>query len=719
MNNLHTLQGLFNEIQKCESKEFSQNIQLAVNLIPKDESFIMILHTLLGCKNNSWPPRVNLFIKRVFEELITNNSDAIEGILKYCVLFVESKSKKCRKHALRLIHTINEIKEFEMGADRLQIISEHLFDKDAGVRKEALKICLTKQNKLLNESLHVEGVLKDVLRYDANLEIRKMALSLLQINKSTLNCVIERSIDSNVKIRIIFWQCCFLKIKVEELSKQQRIFLLRNAQNEREFDAKQIFQGVVKRLGIVKFVGYFYDRDGALDVFIDEYLKDNNIEFGLEKDGKLKVVIDGNSNEVKEIYQNDSEFEAGYIYFLNKYYKLIEENEGRDRLNMLELEELLELIYNKSIEVENKVREGVILNEEIDVVTGMLRLLVFYDIFVEDVKQMVLAIIKVLLIKCNVREIVEEAVLLCKRICNDEENIKFFRKIIAKTKESDICYIVCEYVMKHLKYGILHENIVSDISIPNIPKSIDILFWHILHKPGTQIEELYFSYLPTKRVLEGTTDLVLSGVLQPENFLTVVQTQIAALNENAVVPITKLILAEFVDSEICIKYLLIVYYSTDNEYLQQHLSIFFTEFFFKSSKPLIECFCEVVEIIVDNHKVFIDQCLFWIHNSAYFNGSQLLFYSVGLFLYKNYDLLKTHKLYFYVLEKINISPCWNNLLTKKIIYIITQIIKRRPRQNVNLLLNRLMEIDDGYPMNNDDFNAFIEIINTTSVGTKT
>ncbi len=742
MNNVNILQDIFNQIQECDSKIYSENIKMAVKLIPMDDSFIKILHLILICKSATLPARISLFMKRVFEELMISHSDIVEGILNYLVSFTNCKSAKCRKRALNIINLIIQVGKTDLKSDLLQIITEHLFDKDTSVRKEALNICLLKQNDNINETLKIQGVIKDVLRYDPNIEIRKMALSRLEVSKSTINCIIERSIDCNMKIRRIFWIHCFPKIQIDMLKYEQRIFLMKNARNEREFDAKSIFLELIFRIGILKFIEYFYYNDPVFDIFIEEYLKNNKIEFKLDK------------------------FDNGYLYFLRKYYKYTEDNFGRDKLSLIDLEDLLGMIYDRFKELEdsmnnetkeikpdlispdkissnshqisvnssdqnqlkfnqnqlkfnqNQLKSDQIglndsnpdIKKKIGIIVELFKLLSFYDIFKGDVKHMVLKIISYLLSKCYIPEIVEESIIICKKISNTDENIIFFRKIISKIKGKKSCFLVCEYIMKHLDFGILHQNIFTEIVIPNLSESSNILFWYYLKQPSNSIEELYLSFLPGQKFIEGATDLVLSNILDVTKISELIYHQLNIFDINAVVPTTKLILGNKVPPIKYIKQLLIIYYSTDNDYIQQHLSLFFNEFFFKSSKPLIDVFCDLIEIIIDNHKVFIDQCLYWIQNSNYLNGSQYLFYYVSLFLFKNYETIETHKLYFYVLDKIQVSSTWDKILTKKIIHLITQIIKKRPRENAHALLTRLMEIDDGFPMDQNEFENFIKSI---------
>lgn len=458
------LQQVFNQIQTCTPRIYSENISKAVDLIVVDTSFLTILHTIFACRKNTVPPRVALFLKRVFEELQSSRLDVLEGILRYTLPFTSCKNIKFRRHVLKIIHMILVIKRFDLPIDILQCLSERLFDKDSGVRKEALKIWLLFQDENLNDTLKIHGVLKDVLRYDQIYEIRKMALLEITISPSTINCVIERCVDMNIHVRKIFWIACFPKLFLKDLPDYQRIYLMKSAAVEREFDAKSIFIQYISHLGIEEFAENFYCTEPAFDEFIEALLINGDYDFTLTK------------------------FTRSYIYLLNIFYKFKEDKYGRDCLLLMSLVEFLDIIYYRSMDLEAQIKEynpdGIEfqngtdqfadeIKNDISVITGMFKIFSFYDIFTEETRKSILKIINLLLTKCIVREIVEEAIILCKRIC--PQNLTgFLGSIIKNTKGTRLCFALCECIMKHLLFSDMHEAIFQEIALTNLSQSADV-----------------------------------------------------------------------------------------------------------------------------------------------------------------------------------------------------------------------------------------------------
>lgn len=621
------------------------------------------------------------------------------------------------------------ITEYKLDAIVLQLIGERLFDKESGVRKEALRICLNNQEACLNESLKIQGVLKDILRHDHVPDIRRMCLEGIIVCKSTLNSVIERCVDSNLAVRRAFWITAFSKINYKDILPEQRIFLMKSAFIERELNAKNIFINFVRNIGFEEFIYNFHCKETCYEEILEMVFMED--EYKLNK------------------------YTPEYIHFMYVYYRHIENKDGRDALKLSKLEEFLEILYERCLIIQDKINDEINgenneknndkindivdsnidkINDDIQIAIGLFKLLEFYDIFMDSERKSVLKIINLLLLKCEIKEIVEESIILTKRICN-KDITNFIGSIIKKVKNKKICYVICEYVMKHLEFSEMHQAIFQEIVITNINESIGIIFWYVVANPSEYTKEFYLSFLPNKKILEGATDLTLMGILEWSEISEQFITQIEDFNENVVIPITKLLLAgEVVDKKgdenivgenivsenmidknmienFCkfrivdkiFKNLLLIYYSTESACIQQYLSLFFNEYLLNDSTPLINSYCEISQLITANHKIFLDQSLYWIRNSEKKNGSQILFFNISVFIYKNYDEIKNRKHLFQTLEKINVLPCWDLNMTKWIIYILSSIIKMKPRENIQALLAQVIEVDDGSPMQSDQF----------------
>lgn len=679
METLNQLQEIFNEIQNCDSKRFNENMLKTLSIIPIDNSFLRIIDCILVYSKNSPPPKVIHFIRRILEELKETNNDIFNIISLYLLEMTQCKRAKIRRNALKLIQLILLIQNGCNDNDYLAKIAEKLFDKDTSVRKEALKICLSFQSHRLSDSLTIQTAIKDMIRYDTSQEIRKIGFLGLELNESTLNCILERCIDSSAAIRKAFWTEYFPKIDLKSLNYTQRIYLMKKGINEREFNAKDIFLEKIRTYGLNQFIEDFYSEDHEYNVCIEAYLTNNEEKYELDR------------------------YTPSYLYFLNCYYKITEDKYGRDSLNLLPLDEFLQIFHLKCVELEKLDKNTDEAKNQFQILKYFIKILGFYDFFTDDSKKYIISIVNYIILSCNFVPVVEECVILLVKTCS-ENLIKILGSLIKKTRGKTICFSICEAVMKHLELCEMHNAILSEIAILDIEQSVNIFFWYYMKNPNPNIEEQYLSMLPNKKVIEGCTDLVLRNILDVSKIEECLLTQISRFNQSCVIPICKLLLGKKISSTEYIKYLLLIYYSTEVESIQQYLSLFFYEYFKNNPEALINIFCDVLELITANHKIFVDQALFWISNSQDSLKYQLLYFNICVSIQNRYETLVNKKYCFLALSLIPIEPTWDKIITKKIITVFGLIIRKRPRENVNVLLNQLVEIDDGAPLLIEDYN---------------
>lgn len=681
MDTLAKLQDIFNDIQTCDPRRFSENLTEALNLLPTDNSFLRIIDSVLLSDKNSLPPKVAHFIRRILEEQSHSNKMIFNSILSYLSDKLNCKNTKVRRNSLKFISLMICIDKSSLYSTLLERIAERLFDKEPSVRKEALKICIPFQMHSLGDSITIQTTIKDMIRYDQSHEIRKIAFLGLEFNSNTLNCILERCIDSNVQIRKAFWQQYFDKIDLQKLDHCQRIYLMKKGINEREFDAKSIFIQKIRQIELKSFIEYFYCEDEEYENCISDYLKDSSEEYYLDN------------------------YTPSYLNFLCCYYKVKEERDGRDSLKLYDLEEFVQIFYFKCKETEELMAKNLESSEQsLKVLKYLLKILGYYDIFTEESKKFVYSIINYLSQQPFFSSIVEDYVSLGIRI-SDDKAVHFVGNLIKNTKGKPTCLLICEFAMKHLPYGEFYDAILSEIAIFHIDSSYNILFWYLMKNYKSEIEEQYLNYLPNKKVIEGLTDLILSNIITVDKIERCLFIQLSKFNISAVIPTCKLLLAKKISDSDFLKQLLIIFYSTDNEPIQQYLALFLIEYFKISVESLIEIFCPVLELITSNHKVFVNQSIFWISNSQAPNGLQMLFFNVCVFILSNYESLVNKKYLFNTLSKINVSDKWDSILTKKIIFLLSAILRKRPRENVNALLNPILEIDDGIPMSTADFES--------------
>lgn len=686
MNTLTRLQLIFNEIQSCDAKKFSESLGEVLKLVPIDNSFLRIIDSVILTDKNTLPPKVAHFIRRVLEEQSHSNKIVFGSILGYLANKIGCKSTKVRRNSLKFISLMISIDKSYLTSTLLEKIAERLFDKEQSVRKEALKICIPFQTYSLGDTITIQTTIKDMIRYDQSHEIRKIAFLGLEFCSGTLNCILERCIDSNTQIRKAFWSQYFDKIDLKQLDHCQRIYLMKKGLNEREFDAKTIFIRKVKELGLKSFIENFYCEDDEYENCIADYLKDCTEEYCLDN------------------------YTPSYLNFLCFYYKIKEDRDGRDSLKLFDLEEFVQIFYLKCKETEKILENGIgDVNQHFKVLKYLLKILSFYDIFTEESKKFVYSIINHLSQQANFTQIVEDYVLLGIKISNDKA-VNFIGNLVRNTKGKPVCFLICEFAMKHLPYSEMFDAILGEIAIFQIENSYNILFWYLMKNYKPEVEEQYLNFLPNKKVIEGVADLVLSNIINIDKIKEPLAMQLSKFNTASVIPICKLLLAKKITDFDFLKNLLIIFYSTDNESIQQYLALFFIEYFRESIEPLVEIFCKVLEMITSNHKIFIDQTIFWISNSRKANGLQTLYFNICIFIVNNYDSLLNKKYLFNTLAKINVSDQWDSILTKKIIFLLGIILRKRPRENANSLLNPLVEIDDGEPISSEDFESVKKLI---------
>lgn len=736
---LTNLKFIMNEIQTCDADKFAKNVKEVIKNIEKDNSFLQIINTILVYQNNTIPSKIVLFLKKIFEELFEHKQEILNAIILYIADKLNCKIAKIRIHSLSLINMI--LKHYKTPNqtifDIIQLVNEKLFDKDTSVRKEAMKICINYQNLLLHENLSVQTTLKDAIRFDSASEIRKIGLLGLEINESTLNCILEKAMDINLSVRNVFWSFIFPKINLFELETCKIIYLLKLAFTEREINLKTLFLNRFVDYGFLNAIDLIYTEDTVL---IDKI-----INFYIISDGRYDLramFLDNKNFPFNDNYFNTTfdyllNFKPSFLHFLNLFFVLTEENKGRDNLCLIPIECFLLTLYKKCEELEE-----VLINDEQEFnnckksIQKLFKLLIFYDIFTESDKKMILSLISNLILKSHVVEVVEECIILSKRVC-DNNLVNFLGSIIKKTKNTPICFLVCEFIFKYFpennfyNIGEMKNAIISEIAMLNLSQCANLFYWYLVsNNENKNIEQLYLGFLPNFKILQGVVDLIILGSIKEHTIVEeIFKTQInlfysdvsnSTTVENIIPLICKLMLAKKINEIEYIKFMLVDFYITKAENIQQYLSLFFFEFFRLNPEFLIDSFCQVLGLIEINQKTFIDQSIYWLQLQSEINmknNLQDLFFKITLFYLNNYDNLNNKKYYYQTLEliqkysNINSNIFINSLNNKKIIYLLSCIIKKKPKENFNLILTKIMEIDDGSPMEGGVFEELKLLIN--------
>ncbi|KAM0671236.1 chromosome condensation complex Condensin [Ordospora colligata] len=718
-SDLYRMQLIFNEIQGCDSKRYSESLNEVIEILNTQEllnEFCRILDTILVCKKPSIPLRILNFLRRTFEDVSEDPSrqQFIIEIFSYLIQAVDSRMHKVRRNSLSVIGLLLDVLQpSTIDSVVIQKLCERLFDKDKGVRKETIRVLSGFQGSELNRNVKVVNLFKDILRYDPNNDVRMFMLSVISVEQSTYNCVIERCMDMDESIRKMFYGICLPKIDMKELSADKRVFLMERAVVERDFDAKG------KLVDVLLSVHCLPEQ---LEVLVDEFY-DTSALGHLET--LLRSVFDrvGCSKSFEYVISRPTEKNT-FLYLTELQY--IEEKDGRDALCLPEIDEFVSVMYESCMSVmECTMDES--RREMVNRMRNLFRIAKMYDLFSDTSRRCIQGIIYKLLAKSCMEEIVEEvvdeAMQITSVVCDTDLN-SFIGSVVKKSMHVSpgICLMVCKQVMRHIRpFSSLHSAIVDEIVVPNIENGgmvvevLEIGFFYVLERDNAVIVQgLIDAMSDSHRVWCMCVDLAI--YTRNQTILIPVEEYARDIlerfdDEQMIIPVSKLILSGCVSDnelkEMFVKFALAKYYCTDDDHLKQYCSVMFFEMFCKDSSILIEVFCDIIESINEcSYKVFISQSLYWIGNSKYVNGSQQLFYKICIRLAAENGDERYKKLLLGVLDSIDVLACWESCLTKKIIFCCSIIAKRLGnRLNLGDSVTRLMEVDDGEPISKEDLES--------------
>ena len=133
-----------------------------LKLIPKDNSFLTVVDSIVMADRNSLPPKVAHFVRRILEEQSQSNKVVFEAILLYLIDKLTCKSTKVRRNSLKFISLMICIDKKYLSSNLLEKIAERLFDKEQSIRKEALKICILFQTYSIGDSITIQTTIKNI-----------------------------------------------------------------------------------------------------------------------------------------------------------------------------------------------------------------------------------------------------------------------------------------------------------------------------------------------------------------------------------------------------------------------------------------------------------------------------------------------------------------------------------------------------------------------------
>ncbi|KAK6090589.1 hypothetical protein P3W45_000312 [Vairimorpha bombi] len=702
---IQTLQIMFNEIQICDSKRYSEHLSNFISIGKENKSFDLILHVIypiLLCKKYPIPSKIVLFIKRFVEEITQTREGSliVLSLFDHLIGLIDSKTTRVRRNSLYLLNMLSSLNSLneKINTITLEKISERLFDKEKGVRKEAILILRRYQNYDLSESTKISNIFKNLCRYDPSNEVRKLAFENLEANILTYNCIIDRCADINLGIRTLFYRKFLENINIKEIRHDKKVFLLRRVFSEREIDCVDLF---------VNFCILYYDLPTEFPSLVSDFYHPSIIR-KLEKLIKRLLNLFDCDITGNRIIEDPS---LGNILFYYMYLTYIEDTKGKDELNLIDLSKFVEFVYefSKNNEESDKI-------EKCRILFSILNL---YDVF-DDVSKKIFFSTVFKLIKNEVSdEILDEVIKLVYKI--DKSNgDKIFGSLIHKNIETNPLYSlkICMFILKYSQsVDQMQDAIINEIVLNFQDKGPEFyeliakcLFYYLIMNQDDKIFKSFVSY---KDKCSTFSSLIfdLSLNFKEDKYLTiaksVMQSSLEQKDVSVIIPGSKLILSKQLDDEsMILKYFIFAlefYYSEDDEQIQQYLNVFFHEYFKTDSSVLLDAFCPVYENLEINEKYFVDQILYLIENSEKINGTQLLFYKICVNIYLYYSESKQVKKFIYVLNRINIIGAWNNILTKKILFCCTQLMKKSGlNKKFTEFVNSLMNIDDGEPISQED-----------------
>ena len=703
---IEKLKLMFNEVQLCDSKKNSENLNLMLKIIKKIsfENFIHVLYPIFLGKKKKFPNKLKNFLRQLFDYLSLDNdsNNIIVNLYNYLIFLSDSKITRvriCSLCLLQLITTVNATDE------NLYKLTERLFDKDKNVRKNAALILCNYQTFELKNNTKIIDLFKNLLRYDNSNEIRKIIFENIQVNVITQNCILERISDKNLVIRKLFYKNFIEKINLRELEKTKRIDILRKIFSERDFDSVDFFCNACSQ---------YYDLPTEIPIlFYDFY--DPKYFLILKKLSQTIFKMYDYEITSEEIFKNVSNERILYLFLHLRY---VENTKGRDYLNLINLSLFVEFLYVFSKNVDSI--------EKIESIKILFRMFEFYDVFDEESKRIFYSIVYKLLNKDLSEEILEELIRIVYLI--DKQNgDKIFGKLIHKNYVEDTLYClkICKLVLKYsTKKDLIQEAIINEIvlsekftlknefleindeSIENM--IMEILFYYLLLDKNDNILEkfLYFKD-KNQNYINYISDLAL---FYKDNNLIQHTIDLFSEDYKTFIPISKLILKNLITDQSIIynfiRFSLKSYYNDEDFKIQQYLNIFFYEYLLEDSSALIHVFCSVLDTLEKNENFYITQTLYLIENSKTELGTQKIFYNVCIYLYLYHQDIKNLKKFVDVLFKINIVGAWNRSLTKKIMYCCTQLAKKNIiRKKIGEIINRLIDIDDGEIIDREDLKS--------------
>ncbi|KAI5192482.1 hypothetical protein NEMIN01_2046 [Nematocida minor] len=426
--------NLLNRAQTEKIQESRDALHQLEKLIVEGETadvfkdFCECISIIIGCKKGEIPKSLLQFMSELMKKLkhMKIGRNFIHNLIKYLVRGVDSKLKHVRYNSLSLLRSC--IEHLDSISPRLWEvvkikIGEKLFDKEITVRLQAVHIAAKYQETAIEGGLHFYRLFKDLLRYDASADVRKLVLQYIVVNKTTLPAIITRCGDSNDAVRMVFVVSKLSLIPWDDsLTLEQRSTLLQTLEEERDEEIRKRF---LERIEII----FEESFNGKYELFTDAFYLENRNNKSLER--VLKELMkryeyaDGFNEEFLE------RATPSLLFLMWVSLEYIDGDRGRDNITLPDMAVLLKSIAEASCSVGAGDQYGGTLAH------ALFALLEYYDIFQSSERN--------LLTKCALYILSQPAVLLpgvvesvCKMIikaCSGSESDKIYVKALSIGEE--------------------------------------------------------------------------------------------------------------------------------------------------------------------------------------------------------------------------------------------------------------------------------------------
>lgn len=673
-------------------------------------------------KSQSVPKCAMQFLGLVLDA-VEDDKEALLNGLSYLIKYIDVKNRSIRRNVIHLlgmlidrlnvvldgncsvkIKIVENGKDLSIGShdlvkDAIMKVSERLFDKEYAIRREAIKILSPYQGFTINKKTNVKRIFKDLLRYDPCPEIRNRVMAHLIMSSSA----IERIKDEDTSVRQTFFRIVLPHLKLKNLSIETRCLILEKSVLEREFNAFSLLKSKLWEE---------YEFPDDMKRFVSDFLLLNATEYAdddsklIEENKKhltkvLEVIFREASLSIKAFdstYYENLDLEGAFV--LHAFLSFVESTQGRDSLELVNLEYFTAILYLKVKQVIEKEQN----TSDFHFVSHLFQLTNFYDVYEQKQSKYILSTIYKFFTaelpprKEMLARLIENGIILASST-ERSTFTNFLGSLITKNRENHtFLFLLCKYVMMHVKpFEMLHTAIVGEIVLNNINKIdehgiiLEIIFYYLVEKYREDADHLSEntnkSFGPNmllnsantedNEVKECTSDvsctILLNLLLEEKYFRPVLVVDLFILFNNKrdmirdklvayyqrelsttdidtrelIVPVTKCMLIEPERFLPFVGLVVFAYFNTKKDYIRQYLTVFLQEFVLINTKLVVGELFKITEIVanISHNKVFLDQVLCWLkmaeENGKESMSEELLFNLLIYFIRKNYEIHET------------------------------------------------------------------------------